>query len=52
MNVPKMLEDRVPLFLSANNVLFSPGIGDTGFIPPTYFEKVVDRRTNKMLRPE
>jgi RNA:NAD 2'-phosphotransferase (TPT1/KptA family) len=51
MDVEKMLQDGVPLFISANNVLLSPGVGDTGIVPVKYFDKVVERSTGAVLFP-
>eukprot|EP00056_Hartaetosiga_gracilis_P014332 m.240299 g.240299 ORF g.240299 m.240299 type:complete len:213 (+) comp14839_c0_seq1:234-872(+) len=43
LNLKKCIEDNIPFFISANGVILSPGIGDTGVIPPRYFSKV-DKR--------
>lgn len=40
MNVKKMLADGIPLFVSSNGVLLSPGQGPRGMIPPEYFGHV------------
>ncbi|XP_071441350.1 tRNA 2'-phosphotransferase 1 [Hetaerina americana] len=39
MNVQKLLEDKIPLFVSANGVILSPG-NNFGVIQPTYFKEV------------
>jgi RNA:NAD 2'-phosphotransferase (TPT1/KptA family) len=52
VNVEKMIQDKVPIFLSSNNVLLSPGVGNTGSIPPQYFERVVNIQKNQTLWPE
>lgn len=37
------LADGIPFFESANGVILSPGLGDSGFIPPKYFAQIVKR---------
>lgn len=46
MDVAKMLADGIPLYMSENRVLLSPGNAE-GRIPPDYFAKVVDRTSPK-----
>ena len=41
LDVAKLLKDKIPIFLSANNVVLCAGID--GVISPTYFAKVVTR---------
>ncbi|XP_059176464.1 tRNA 2'-phosphotransferase 1-like [Physella acuta] len=48
LNLQKALQDGFQFFLSANNVILSPGNGD-GVIPPVYFEKVIDRSTGEKI---
>jgi len=43
LDVEKALSDGIPLFLSANNVILSPGKGDTGIIGPEYFKHVLSK---------
>ncbi|XP_052768030.1 uncharacterized protein LOC128208509 [Mya arenaria] len=45
LNLKKALEDGIPFFRSANNVILSPGNKD-GIIFPRYFEGVQDRVQN------
>jgi RNA:NAD 2'-phosphotransferase (TPT1/KptA family) len=52
VDIKKLLHDKIPIYISDNNVLLSPGVGDTGIIPQTYFKKVIDVRQNKLLWPE
>mmetsp|Transcript_21450 Transcript_21450/g.42113 ORF Transcript_21450/g.42113 Transcript_21450/m.42113 type:complete len:449 (+) Transcript_21450:152-1498(+) len=39
------------MYRSANQVLLSPGLGDSGVIPVTLFAKAVERRSGKLLWP-
>ncbi|KAL0488345.1 tRNA 2'-phosphotransferase [Acrasis kona] len=52
IDIKKLLDDGIPLFLSDNNVLLTPGKGDTGFVPVDCFERVVNIKTNEVLWPE
>jgi RNA:NAD 2'-phosphotransferase (TPT1/KptA family) len=47
VDVSKLIQDKVPLFLSANNVLLSPGVGETGIIPPKYFDRAIYVKGNQ-----
>jgi 2'-phosphotransferase len=49
LNVPLALQDGVPLLLSANGVILSPGI--KGVIAPKYFLKAVDAKTGEVIFP-
>ena len=49
LDVPRVLADGVPFFRSDNDVLLTPGVGEAGVLPPKYFEKVVDRKSGKVL---
>lgn len=48
LDLEKLIAENVPIFLSENSVLLTPGISD-GFIPPHYFTKVIDVATNENL---
>ena len=39
----------MPFYISTNNVVLSPGIGDKGIIPPEYFRSVFDPKTTQFL---
>lgn len=41
LDVAAAIADGVPLFLSSNQVLLSPGIGPEGLIPAKYFAEVL-----------
>ncbi|KAH3856764.1 hypothetical protein DPMN_099358 [Dreissena polymorpha] len=43
IDLKKAMEDGIKFFVSANNVILSPGNED-GLIPPKYFELVMDRK--------
>eukprot|EP01147_Barroeca_monosierra_P004519 gene4519-8559_t len=43
VDLHKCIADGIPFYISANNVILSPGIGSTGIIPPNYFAKVTHR---------
>ncbi|XP_037718528.1 tRNA 2'-phosphotransferase 1 [Drosophila subpulchrella] len=47
LNVEKVLADGIPIYRSSNNVLLCPG--SNGFIPKSYFLKVVDKQTGQAL---
>lgn len=47
VDVDKIIADGIPLFLSENKVVLSPGKGTTGVIPPEYFLAVVDSTTKQ-----
>lgn len=47
LNVAKVLEDKLELFRSSNNVILCAGVD--GCIKPQYFQRVTDRRTGKPL---
>jgi RNA:NAD 2'-phosphotransferase (TPT1/KptA family) len=44
LDIDKCLQDRVPLYLSTNGVVLTPGVGDTGRLPEEYFSEVVRRK--------
>lgn len=48
LNIDKVLQDGIPLFLSANNVVLCPGKND-GTLPVEYFEKILNRKTNEEI---
>jgi len=48
LDIPKLLESGIELFISDNNVILSPG-NEEGMIPPEYFEKVINAKTGKPL---
>jgi 2'-phosphotransferase len=48
IDAKKCARDNVPFFRSANGVILSPGLGDSGTLPTTYFSKVTDS-TGKIL---
>lgn len=45
VDLERAIADGVPFFMSANKVILSPGVGDTGMLPMKYFERVVDVAT-------
>jgi 2'-phosphotransferase len=47
LDIEKALADGVPLFISENKVLLSPGIN--GIIEPKYFKCAVDRSGKVLL---
>jgi 2'-phosphotransferase len=52
LNVQKALDDGVPLFLSANSVILSPGLGPQGIISPIYFAAVVRAKDKTTFDPD
>lgn len=51
LNLPKALTAGLAVFQSENGVILSPGVNQTGIVPLDFVEKVVERRTNKILYP-
>jgi len=51
LDLEKALADGIPFFRSENNVILSPGVNDTGAIPSQYFQRVVERKTGKVIFP-
>ena len=49
VDVARGIREGVPFFLSANDVVLSPGEGDTGAIPPRLFLRAVDLKTGETL---
>ncbi len=49
INMKKAMEDGYEFFQSANNVILCAGKGEKGILPSTYFSKVVDLTTQKIL---
>lgn len=41
------MQDGIPFFRSGNNVLLTPGIGDTGIIPPAYLVDFIYKDNKK-----
>jgi len=52
LDVQKALDDGVPLFVSSNSVVLSPGVGDRGVIGPEYFLAVVKASDRKPFDPK
>jgi 2'-phosphotransferase len=48
LDIEKCLAEGIPLFISENKVLLSPGIN--GVIEPKYFKYAVDRNGKVLLR--
>jgi len=51
LDVAKALAAGIPLFLSANRVVLSPGVGEQGVIKPEYFLAVVRTSDKKAFDP-
>jgi 2'-phosphotransferase len=49
LDVEKALAAELPLFLSDNGVVLSPGFGERGLIPPHLFAKIVDVATGATI---
>jgi 2'-phosphotransferase len=49
IDLPAALAAGIPFFISANNVVLSPGAGNTGILPTACFRKVVERKSGKVL---
>lgn len=48
INLPKALEDGIKFYKSENDVILTEG-NTEGYLLPIYFEKILDRSTNKNL---
>eukprot|EP01126_Amoeba_proteus_P013907 TRINITY_DN15996_c0_g2_i19.p1 TRINITY_DN15996_c0_g2~~TRINITY_DN15996_c0_g2_i19.p1 ORF type:complete len:133 (+),score=20.17 TRINITY_DN15996_c0_g2_i19:374-772(+) len=51
LDVEAALRDGIPLFLSSNKVVLSPGVVGDGKIPPSYFKSVLLASTHKPFDP-
>ena len=40
LDLERVIRDGIKLYISKNNVVLSPGIGEQGCIPPEYFKKI------------
>mmetsp|Transcript_36692 Transcript_36692/g.91973 ORF Transcript_36692/g.91973 Transcript_36692/m.91973 type:complete len:122 (-) Transcript_36692:252-617(-) len=49
IDLASALADNIPFFLSANRVVLTSGID--GILPPRYFIRAVNRKTNEQLYP-
>ena len=49
IDIDKAMGDGVPFFVSTDGVVLSPGVGDTGTIPSSYFMRVTNRLTGELL---
>lgn len=47
--VKAMLEGSLPFFISENNVILSPGVGEKGYLPPKYFRQVLNLKTREFI---
>lgn len=45
IDLDKALKDGVQFFLSKNGVILSAGLNQSGYLPKTYFKKIVNRRS-------
>ena len=45
INLIKAVKANIPFFVSTNDVVLTPGLGDKGFLPPEYFRSVFDPRS-------
>jgi len=49
VDIEKAINDGIPFFHSKNGVILSPGIGDTGVIPPKYFKEIFLKTVSGMI---
>lgn len=49
VDIERAIADNIPFHMSANNVILSPGLGDTGLIPLSYFSQVIDIKTGSEI---
>ena len=49
LNIPLIFNDDIPIYVSKNDVVLIPGVGDRGILPPKYFLKVIDALTKKEI---
>ena len=48
INLIKAVQD-IPFFISKNNVVLSPGLGEKGYIPPSYFRNIFELKSGNFL---
>jgi RNA:NAD 2'-phosphotransferase (TPT1/KptA family) len=51
LNLPAALEAGIPVFVSANGVVLTPGVGETGLLPTAFFKRVLERRPDGRVVP-
>jgi len=51
LDVARALEAGIPLFLSSNSVVLSPGVGPRGLIAPEFFAAVIRASDRKTFDP-
>jgi 2'-phosphotransferase len=49
LNMELAMNDGIEFYISQNNVVLSPGIGNEGLIDKKYFDKVTDRVTGDII---
>jgi inhibitor of KinA sporulation pathway (predicted exonuclease)/RNA:NAD 2'-phosphotransferase (TPT1/KptA family) len=49
LDVAAALRDKLPLVMSANGVILSPGVGSPPLVPLKYFSKVINAKTGESL---
>ena len=49
LNMEMAMNDGIEFYISQNNVVLSPGVGDEGLIDKKYFDKVTDRVTGEII---
>lgn len=49
VDIYRVVKDGVPFFRSANNVLLTPGVRESGMLPVGYFKRVLMRDTGDVL---
>ena len=49
VNMVKAIYNNCPFYISSNEVILSPGVGDTGAIPPEFFSTVLDLQAKKYI---
>lgn len=49
VNINKAVHSAVPFFVSKNDVVLSPGIGEKGFLPKDYFRTVMNFKTGELI---
>ena len=49
IDIVKAVFAGVPFFVSKNNVVLTPGIGEQGYLPPEFFRCVFDFKTKEII---
>jgi hypothetical protein len=52
LNITRAVFDKIPHFISQNQVILTPGVGDSGLLPPQYFRSIYDLASGEFLHQQ